>query len=400
MDIGSPEVLVPELDLRGIDWKEEELQRIVCPFAHLEWARLRKARLEGSDLRQAHLEEAYLYRAHLEGSVLREARLEGSDLRNAHIEEANLLNAHLEGANLDGAHLEEVNLCEGHLEAAELYEVHLEGAILREVHLEGAILWKARLEGTNLRVAHLEEAYLMETHLEGADLSFVSVGKIEKLSEDCNLSSDRLEELSGKPTTFDSTEFLPKWRDLLLPRPQLKKMIRLNFNRWFYTDFTSVRIDDADTVQAGDLYRYVKDQQFLYRFKDRHPIIYWLWKIFTDCGGSMAVVAFWAFLIIWAFAGIYANAPFETPQWLLTFIPDFLIVNTGEGLIQQDKLMNVSPIFRWFFVSFDVFTNLGIRNMNPLNDAGVVVVFFETVMGYVTLGMLISVLTSKYARRS
>ncbi|MBC8204386.1 MAG: pentapeptide repeat-containing protein [FCB group bacterium] len=376
----------PIIDLRGIDWKKKELNKIIIP----------SARLEGS----------YLYDARLEGSELRRARLEGSKLGDTGLEGADLIGARLEGANLNFA------------------------------RLEGANLIGARLEGADLNFARLEGADLRWARLEGADFSGAKVGAYMPPVDEAMKGEKCIQlEKEKRITTFANNDYLPHLKELinlnefiilfflllkgfnpsLIFRKEKRrswykeiydnsKFGRLLLFRWFYTDFRGVNIDDADTTLAADLRRYVHDQQFLDRFRAQHPRLYGWWNIFTNCGWSLSRVFILSLTIIIIFAMIYANAPFTVPEFLEQIIPGFLMVESGEGLITPDlnyeQMEHISDSIKWFFYSFDIFTNLGIRSAHPCNDAGVLIVFLETICGFAALGLLISVMAQKLARRA
>ncbi len=190
----------------------------------------------------------------------------------------------------------------------------------------------------------------------------------------------------------------------------LSWIITLFFNRWFFTNFQNVDIDKCDTTEAGDLVRYIKDQQYLRAFKQKHPLFYWFWNLTTNCGYSASRVAVLGVVIILAFAALYMHAPFETPDFMLSLLgstplTDWLVMRPYETLVNPDMVNarypdTLSDFARFFFVSFDIFTNLGVRSTHPACNAGVVAVFFETVAGFMSLGLMIAVLTNKYARRS
>ncbi len=260
---------------------------------------------------------------------------------------------------------------------ARLFNVHMEGARLSGANFKCAVFARAHLEDANLDGMQIDSALFEETHIEGADFQNTKV----------------------LGTTFECVTFLPRWRDLFFNEvflnnmqiPGRKKLIFKNikyinwmnvlnhiFNRWFYTNFEGVRIDDADTVMAPDLYRYVEDQQYLYSFRQTHPRIYWVWKIFSDCGGKLSVVFFWSMVCIGLFALLFS----------------------GLGCIDPQPLEKLGGFWKWIFVSFDVFSNLGIRNTHPLNSLGVILMICESLTGFMMLGMLISVLQNRFARRS
>ena len=438
------EFTVPVMDLRGIQLANKDLSNIIIPAARMKWACLRNAHLEGANLWAAHLEGADLMGANLEGAVfstghlegagfkeaslqgalLKEAHLEGAGLGGAHLEGAWLMKAHMEGADLGGTHLESAWLMETHMEGANLKWAHLEGDMLIWVHLEGAYLYQANLEGASLHQAHLEGASLKEAHLEGAklieanlqgaDFSYAQVGALKdyRFSPACQLPEEKKDELrqAGETTQFSQNDFVPLWRGhffaqftipwywkallklhfrwimsfqiKMLKKMRWKDFRKHLFNRWFYTNFEGVRIDDADTVMAPDLYRYVKDQQYLLRFKQTHPWIYWIWKILSDCGGKLSVVAFWSAVFVLLFSWLYPATNSISPRTL--------------GAMTEQ----LPHFWQWLFVSVSIFSNLGIPNIQFLRPLGVVLIISECVLGLMMLGMLISVLQNRFARRS
>ncbi len=390
--------ILPQEDFDVYEGEGEELgeyegEFVIGPVLYLRGIDLSGKSLKGVYLGKAHLEGAYLSLTHLEGAYLIYAHLKGANLSLAHLEGACLIDSHLEGADLSHAHLEGANLIYAHLEVAKMWSAHLEGAKLGSTHLEGAYL----------RRAHLEGAELIEVHLEGANLSYAKVGKLEKFDEECNLDDKIKEQLIGRTTTFADTEFLPKWRDFAFLKCVCRKDWWLfNIQRWFYTDFKGVRIDDADTVMAADLRRYVNDQHYLRRIKTKNPPLYWLWTILSGCGNNIWLLLIWAFLLICLFAWFYCTIPWTVPEWMMSITPDFMFI--ADPPIDPKPYVNhypsLSEAMKWFFVSFDIFTNLGIRNTHPQNNIGVILVFLETVLGFSTLGVLIAVATNKWVRRS
>jgi uncharacterized protein YjbI with pentapeptide repeats len=401
----------PVLDLRGIggiDWKKKKLRQISLPEAHIEGANLRYAHLEGADLHEAHLEWAELHKAHLEGANLNSAHLEWTFLDEAHLEGADLSYAHLKGANLNLA--------------------HFEGAKLLMAHLEGAELKFANLVGADLSLVNLEGADLSDAFLEGANFARVETGVWE---------GEERDHWIGRRTKFRDNEFLPRYSFSM----GWKKFWRLLTNRWFYTNFYWVQIDNADTFGAADLYRYVKDQQYIARLRYRSRFFYHLWNWTTSCGHaawrvamlSLITIVFFGFLFagssLWLTVslglmalpvGLYIGGRFKKFKrgqsseelWGLVFgslvavrfitsIQWYLWSHGVPPLVDFSHNPQVSDAMAWFFISFDIFTNLGIRTASvPLCDSGVIAIFLETVLGWTSLGLLISVFTTKITRRS
>jgi hypothetical protein len=141
-------------------------------------------------------------------------------------------------------------------------------------------------------------------------------------------------------------------------------------------------IENSFVDMAPDLYRYVKDQQYLYRFKQTHPWIYRIWKVFSDCGGKLSVVAFWSALIIFIYSRLYP------------------VTNSIEYHALGNLTNNLDEFWGWIFISINIFSNLGIPNSPPLHPFGVLLIASECMLGLMMLGMLISVLQNRFARRS
>ena len=336
---------------------------------------------------------------------------------------------------LTGAHLEGADLRWAHLEGAYLRGAHLEGAALHEAHLEGAYLRGAHLEGADLLEAHLEGAILLKAHLEGAgfDSEFIGELKMETFSKNCGLSDDEKNDLIKRQpkTVFANNDFLPKWREHFFDKanfrelfkglfkfkiissfkenikfkkkPDWKNLKKHNCNRWNYTKFLNVDIDQANTAMAKDLYRYVQDQQYLDRFKQRHPWIYRGWKLLADCGGKLSVVGIWAGVIVALFAWLHMTLPWTAPEWVENSrYLQFLFINKPPINLEQmhNWSAELGEFWKYLFVSFDIFSNLGIRSIAPQNPLGVILVLLESVFGFMMLGMLISVLSNRFARRS
>lgn len=453
-------VQIPILNLCCIPWIEEELDRIFLPHA----------RLTGTNLRSACLKEANLSNALLEKANLMFSDLEKADLSNAHMERADLGSAFMKGAKLYHAFLEEAIIDD---------ETHLERADLRITRLEGVELRGGRLQGAELLGASLKGSYLPETHLEGANFTYVSLGKrlLERETYSEDISSKDVYKLiidqnQSLTTSFSQNSYLPRFCDLIKEK-RFSAFWRLLTNRWFYTNFTGVKIEDADTALAADLRRYVEDQRFIKRIKDKFPFLYHLWNWSTACGWAAWRVAALSLVAMAIFAYLFASAPLlpskcvglgllvalpflflfffdrlmvpltsRLPQvgicgwfnrrslifwtvvgiiliWTLGFglpvswewaLHDFaswvpglklLTLEQGQRLVAAMDGSPVSPYMQWFYISFDIFTNLGIRvDTQPLCDAGVIAMFAETVCGWVALGLLLTVFASKIARRA
>jgi hypothetical protein len=112
-------------------------------------------------------------------------------------------------------------------------------------------------------------------------------------------------------------------------------------------------------------------------------------------------VLFWALAFMLFFAWLYSSIPFEPwlPDWL---IPSWFYVAQSPINPQQFNLSTevLTGFWQWLFISFDIFSNLGIRSTQAQNPLGVILIMTETMLGLMMFGMLISVMGERFARRS
>lgn len=208
---------------------------------------------------------------------------------------------------------------------------------LAAADLVGAELRGLRLCGSDLQKANLRWANLTRASLRGADL------------RGSNLSEAHLDQAN--------------LRDVLFDRSALYRGV------------------DVETIRGNPLFRrFAQDQDYIEAFKARHPISYWIWLIFADCGRSLSVWGAWAILIAVAFGFVF---------WGLA--PHFII---------HDVTQRHLGLLTWLYYSVVTFTSLGYGDIVPRTSLGEVLVIIEVGVGYLMLGGMVSILANKLARRS
>lgn len=144
---------VKNYDLRGIDLKEQNLEKVALVLSHL----------EGADLEKANLQEARLLGANLQEADLRTANLQGAVLYDANLQGAILFDANLQGADLQAADLQE--------------------ALVGSANLQGTRLWKANFQEAYLVFANLQDADLLETNLSSSSLGLVNLRNAKNVEQ-------------------------------------------------------------------------------------------------------------------------------------------------------------------------------------------------------------------------
>lgn len=336
--------------------------------------------LWGVDLRGANLHGVNLSEAQLTG-----ARLEKAGLIGANLKAANLSSAYLEGTIFIKAHLENVILADAHLEGAILADAHLEGAILQVAHLEGARLGGAHLEGANLFLAQLAGAALDSAHLEGADLYGADLSN-------ANVAGVTYDRRRGR---FQGIRVATCYGNAIFKRDaQDQDYIETRYAR-IRADEVSLphRINDLHEQDEGERpgphdnpsWEWTKKRLRLWQLTYCEPVrlayhktIMWLWAR-LDYGRSIWRVAVIASAVAALFGLVYSLSP---------------------GMLYYDEgRMDVNR-FTPFYYSIVTYTTLGFGDVTPKTLAGQILVTFEVILGYVTLGLLISILANRVARRS
>jgi voltage-gated potassium channel Kch len=131
-----------------------------------------------------------------------------------------------------------------------------------------------------------------------------------------------------------------------------------------YLDSLEINIDQTESVRLRSLKKFG----------------FWVWEQ-IDFGRSLARPAIWASLIAIVFGLIFMlDMQF---QW---------------GLI--DFSGSAQSFLTPFYFSVVTFTTLGYGDVLPIHWFGELLVIVEVVLGYSTLGLLLSILANKVARRS
>lgn len=302
--------------------------------------RLISADLSGLDLSGLDLSGLDLSRANLSDTVLHHASLAGATLFAARMEGAELMGADLRGANLSEARGREASL--GHAQ--------LDGAVLIGAHFEGAGFIGASMRQVDARSSGLDGARMLDVDLEEADLSHALL---------------RGAELTGANLT-----------QACLRGTRLKDA-RLEGTRGYASaDWVGADVHDADFRGAWLLRRAVIDQNFLWEFRRQsriHEMLYQVWWVTSDCGRS-----------IWRWAAFT------------------LTIGFVYGLGYEALSMDYGPYETWlspFYFSIVTLTTLGFGDAVPTGPISQLAVMSEVVVGYVMLGGLMSIFSSKMGRR-
>ncbi len=295
----------------------------------------------------------------LAGANLSEADLAGADLFQTDLHRANLKMSRLTGADLSGAKLAGADMYKADLSNAFLTQADLSKAYVAGADLRGADLRGASLRGTILADADLSSANLSEADLTGADMSRATIDAANLCS--ANVASARLLELRyGSFKSMNSRYYGIRGLDTCFGNALFVRDAKDQ-------DYLDTLANKIDQTQAR-LPRWLK------------RLLFSAWGR-IDYGRSFGRPTLYAVALVTAFGLVY---------WL-----DMVL---GWGLIDySDSVQSrLSP----FYYSIVAYTTLEVGDITPISPLGQVIVVSEVVLGYLTLGLLLSILANKVARRS
>ena len=293
-----------------------------------------------------------------------EANLEGEfpvDLHSADLSGRDLRGLTLSGRDLSYANLREANLSEMNLEGVDLSHACLEGANLAGANLAGATLVDARCDGANQLGANLQGIQARRIQLRGAILTRSNMTCADLQRSD--LSNSKL-----YATKVGGADF---------SRCDLRGSQMAGMTGYEKAEWKNVDIRDVDLHGTYLARRFIADQNYLHEFLSRGTwarISYYGWWLTSDCGRS---------LVRWGLL---------TCLLMVTFAKAFTMVEMDYGPYETW----LSPIY----TSVVTMTSLGFGDAVPASIPGQLVVMVEVTTGYVMLGGLLSIFSSRMARRA
>lgn len=293
--------------------------------------------------------------------------------------------------------------------------------LMTPVDLSGADLSKRDLSGVRLDSANLTRVNLRETNLQGAVLTSTNFHQADFTS--ANLNSARLLQANLSNSRFVNVD--ARNAELIGVNLENADTHNTKYNRW--SRYQGVRLSGCYGSQK--FIRYAIDQSYIEEFRGhlapgseplfndpqkfsstlfqikryirffpsirRNPKFWFLylpWLILSDCGRSFSLWFFWSIFIAIFFGAVYAGYP--APEWLPESVRNLLVDVAPAIDLSREK----TPFTPYYF-SIVTFTTLGFGDVLPKNLAGEIWLTIEVIIGYIMLGGLISIFSSKIARR-
>jgi uncharacterized protein YjbI with pentapeptide repeats len=293
------------------------------------------------------------------GFNLSETNLTGADLYQADLSDANMKLATLRKADLSGSKLSKSDLYKCDFKEAFLTEADLSGAYAGAVDFRGADLRGVSFVGANLTEADFRDANLMNAQFRGADMT------------SCDLTGCDL-----RHADFEGAQLVE---------------MKYGNSRTMRGNFFGVR--GLDSTSGNALFvRDARDQDYLdtreHRIAGMPPgfrklaktTFFGAWSL-IDFGRSLIAPIIYATGLVILFGAVFALDMF-----------------LGSGLFDYEATARswLTP----FYYSVVTYTTLGYGDVTPTHLIGEILVIIEVILGYTTLGLVLSILANRVARRS
>ena len=325
-------------------------------------ASLKKTNLSNCKLFHADFSDADLTNANLTGSILILANFSGADLTNANLAETKNSDddqlKHSRGPTFREANLDHTNFNKAYCVASDFTEANCLNTNFLQAKLAEANFSRCNLSGLNFSLADANTANMSECNLSNVNLQKAKLWHI-------NFSNSNLEHSDIREAQLQSANF------------ENCKVDNIIYNR--KTLFKGIRTRGC--YGSSRFKRFANDQDYLEEFREAHPVAYAIWLGLTDCGRSMLRVASWSAFLTLSYAAIYFSLGKSA----------FSMSNT-DGLEWN--------LFTTLYYSVVTFTTLGFGDITPNTPLAASLVMSEVIIGYIMLGILISILATKVARRS
>lgn len=276
----------------------------------------------------------------------------------------NLQSADLCGADLIGANLNGANLFRADLRKAKLTGADLSHALLTEANLMGSFLGQANLKKAKLRYARLDNALIDVANLCEADLSYANLS--EAFLRDANVTGTILRGANFSGVNVTGVKFQPS-----------------------AMDGTCCGVRGIESTYGNAIFRRaVADQDYIDSLGAHWESSWrtWLfraWRL-TDYGRSISRVLLLTITVQVLFGTIYS------------LFPSLVGIDCKIGAPNCSFHGSFTP----YYFSIVVFTTLGFGDVSPKTTIGELIVSAEVLCGYTVLGLFLSVLADKVARRS
>ncbi|MBI2946171.1 MAG: pentapeptide repeat-containing protein [Verrucomicrobia bacterium] len=340
-------VLSPQLDAEEIVTAFKKAAETGEPVDS-QWQNLRGVNLLGKDLSGLDFSGC-----DFTGAELSRCNFQNAICSQAIFDKATLFQAKLDGVECLGASFQNANLSECSAKRSGFGRCNVSHAKFVMADLTGATFVNATAHHADFRTSKMAGARFLEADLSHADFSQADLTEVD------------LRESNLGGATFSKSNL----RAVRLPGVR-----NYTTAHWIGADIRDIYFAGAYLVR-----RHIADENFLDEFRRQsqvHKWIYWFWSLTSDCGRSMSRWGLFCAVIV--------------------IVYGFIFQALGKQIAYPDDLAR--PFAPWYFSIVNV-TTLGFGDVLPKSTLAQILVNSETILGYLGLGGLLTIMGNMMGRR-
>ncbi|MFT5350343.1 MAG: hypothetical protein ACI9MF_001160 [Gammaproteobacteria bacterium] len=298
-----------------------------------------------------------------------ELNLSGGDFADRDLSGADFFSSNLENANLKMCDLSGAEMASSNLSSASLYKSNLKGTIFQEAKLTQTDLSDSDCTGADFRGADLTGVNFSGANLTGANFKYANLENAVMRGANLTSIDCRYCNLSGVDLTLSKFGGYRTMRDCFYGVRGIDSCFG---NAVFIRD-----VKDQDYIDTLRVSIEAKPDGLVRRLELR---LFRAWGL-IDHGRSLLKVGFYAVIISTLYGLIYTAD-----------------MNLAWGMMDYSN--SAKTWFTPFYYSLVTYTTLGYGDVTANSLIGEMLVISEVVVGYFTLGLLLSILANTIARRS
>lgn len=398
-------------DFSNVDLTGCEFTDCICEETNFDGAILNNASFKSTEMRKARFYKARMKNTNFEKSSAEEAIFTDAKLGPNNFESTNFFGAHFNDVKKlphDSCGQDVVfNDCT--LIQTNFRKAKLQGAVFHSKVMQRVDFSQAFLKKTNFKKCHIEhgifdkakvmgacfdQARLISTTFKSSDLSFTSF-------RNAVLTSANLKFADFYCSNFDNTwldhvrySFLSRYTGISIPKIRGGQLFRQ-----FALD--QAYIEELRGISGYKRFwgRMVAIPSFKELCSFRLWFRYMPWFLSSICGRSFLVFLFWVLIITLGFAFIYDQIlPIDVSIGFTNVDPNkWKIQIPGIALFSQYLDFRFCQMLYFSIVTF---TTLGFGDITPKTNEAAFWVCTEVIIGFLMLGILLSLFSMKFFRKN
>lgn len=407
-------------DFSGSRFEDSSLKNAIFYKSNLTYSSFERSFLQNSNLDQATLKGARFFFTEMDGTTLKSASLGNTEFRYTQMVETDFSDAKkYPGVNIEhsvtfsncemyGACFSNADLQETVFEQNKMVEINFNEAVLKRTVFKSCNMTKGYFINADLTSADLHGAKLSRSNFKHANLESASFKAADLTSADLTCTDMLNCNFCEAQLSFVKYNRFSRYRGIRVDNLQGGMIFqRFALDQKYLEEFRAI----SDVTRLGGLIIPKPTKQDLKRTRNWFTWLFYLfWLVSSDCGRSVLLWLAQAVMLSFLFAYIFYTIGIDSPDIDSVFGSSIIVPSLPSTWHSLPAFISVpleycstildAQFWKMLYYSIVTFTTLGFGDIIPKTYEVVFWVSLEVGLGYIMLGMLISIMANKFARRS